>query len=257
MAFRSRRSLAVTQSRKLHPRAIGAVSALIAAIACAGCTTSGQPTILVSQAAGATVAFESIDGLPEGQFRKLVQALSEEADARQLAVVSRAGAAEYRVRGYAAAHIRGRRTTVAWLWDVYDAGQQRTLRITGEEQGVTRQKGWAAVDDRTLRNMARAGMQQLAAFLATPNSPPQPAAPERPRGDGMTVAARDDFSPESAGIFRFLRWVGPDTAAAAPAPEAAVASSSATLTEPIPTPKSRPRIAGLAAHAALRYESGH
>jgi hypothetical protein len=209
----------------------------------------------VSNGGGATVAFESIDGLPEPQFRKLVQALSDEANSRRLAVVSRNGPAQYRVRGYAAAHIRGRKTTVAWLWDVYDASQQRTFRITGEEPATVRQKGWGAVDDHALREMAHSGMQQLAAFLANLSEPAQPAAPEQPQGSAMTVASRDDFSPESAGIFRFLPQIGPNSAAAAPAPETSPPAASADQGAPVPVPKRRPPMAGLATHAALTNAS--
>src|SRR5207237_100426 len=104
----------------------------------------------VNAAPRGTVAFESIDGLPEPQFQRLVQALAQEAETRQLAVVSRTERAQYRVRGYAAAHIRGKRTTIAWVWDIYDADQQRMLRLTGEERGGTGQRGWPAADDATL-----------------------------------------------------------------------------------------------------------
>jgi hypothetical protein len=215
------------------------MAAAAVALACAGCTTTGQPVMKASLGGTPTVAFESIEGLPEAQFRRLVQALSDEADARQLAVVSRTGAAQYRVRGYAATHIRGKRTSVAWAWDIYDANQQRALRISGEQRPAVRQKGWAAVDDRTLREMARSGMRELAAFLAAPDAPAQPAAPEKPSNTGPAIAAGDDPSPETAG----------QLADAAPPAENTVASR--TSGEPVPVPRSRPRLAGLATHAML------
>ena len=52
-----------------------------------------------------------------------------------MAIVSREGAATYRVRGYLARAVDRGRTTIAWVWDVYDARQARALRITGEEVG--------------------------------------------------------------------------------------------------------------------------
>ena len=58
---------------------------------------------------------------------------------RNLAIASREGAANYRVRGYLAAQVIRGRTHVSWVWDVYDGGAKlRTLRITGEEAGRAR-----------------------------------------------------------------------------------------------------------------------
>ena len=79
------------------------------------------------------MAFESIDGPPPEVFRKLVANLNDEADARQIAVVSRTGTATYRVRGYVSALVERGKTTFAWVWDVYDTDKRRTLRIAGEE----------------------------------------------------------------------------------------------------------------------------
>lgn len=157
-------------------RAISVICPVLLGALASGCTVNAPgPSLVSNPAPRGTVAFESIDGLPEeGQFRRLVQSLTLEAEARQLAVVSRADRAQYRVRGYAAASIRGKRTTISWVWDVYDAEQQRTLRISGEERG-SRQRGWAAADDATLDRIARDGMGQLAGFLGSPAGSPPPA----------------------------------------------------------------------------------
>jgi hypothetical protein len=147
-----------------------------------GCSTAPQ----VSQGAiaavtmrGPTVAFDSIDGPPESIFRHFVQDLNDEAAARQMAMVPRAGQAQYRVHGYMVALVGNRRaTTIAWVWDVYDAEQNRALRIKGEERTGSSGRGtWAAADERVLRRIANNGMDQLAAFLTAPDGPPSPAAP--------------------------------------------------------------------------------
>src|SRR5204862_3845226 len=97
--------------------------------------------------------------------------------------------AQYRVRGYAAASIRGKRTTISWVWDVYDAEQQRTLRIAGEERGGNGQRGWPAADDATLDRIARDGMGQLAGFLGSPASNPPPASiPPAESGPAVAIA---------------------------------------------------------------------
>src|SRR5258708_7232938 len=106
-----------------------------------------------AQADGPTVAFESIDGPPPPIFDRMVNLLDSEAKLRNLAVVSREAAAAYRVRSYLAAQIRGGRTTIAWVWDVYDRDQQRALRLSGEEQTgkPSGRDAWAGADDLVLR----------------------------------------------------------------------------------------------------------
>ena len=109
------------------------------AMALAGCTLDGQPSLSAAQPRGATVAFESIDGPPPGQFRTLVQNLNDEAQTRRLAVISRESPSAYRVRGYLAAKVVKGQTTISWVWDVFDGDDRRALRISGEETAK-----WAA-----------------------------------------------------------------------------------------------------------------
>jgi hypothetical protein len=146
--------------------------ALLASIT-AACKHDAGPMASASGAANATVAFESIDGPPIGIFNRLVQNLNEEADARQVAVVSREGPAQYRVRGYLAAHVERNQTVIAWVWDVYDSDQRRALRITGEEPAPGAhnvRNAWAAADERVLRRIAQTGFDNLVRFLGTPST---------------------------------------------------------------------------------------
>jgi hypothetical protein len=160
-------------------------------VGAAGCTTDGSPpgmAAMPAAARGATIAFESIDGPPVGVFEKLVVGLSEEAQARQVLVVSRESAAAYRIRGFLAVHVVHGRPQVAWVWDVYDAEKRRALRISGEEPGA--RKGadpWAAADDQMLRRIARQSVERLVAFLATPATAP-PAEPSSPARPAMAAA---------------------------------------------------------------------
>lgn len=184
-------------------RLLGVFAAALLAAAAAGCSsqtmtrftpvnTGGNP--------GATIAFESIDGPPPDVFRKLVLTLNDEAAKRQVAVVSRSGPAAYRVRGYVSALVERDRTSFAWVWDIYDAGKRRTLRIGGEEPATAapgNRDSWAAADERVLRSIARTGMERVAAFLDTPSQ--TPADPDR--GPSTLVASRDG-SPDAAGSFR-------------------------------------------------------
>lgn len=170
------------------------------AVSLAGCNQNGSPTAAAPR--GATVAFESIDGPPQAQFRTLVQNLNDEAQSRQLAVISREQSSVYRVRGYLAAHVAKDRTTISWVWDVFDKDENRALRVAGEETVKGRPRdAWTAADNAMLKRIARTSMDQLATFLTSPEvapgTAPAPAAPSE-----GTLMSANESSPEAAGIFR-------------------------------------------------------
>lgn len=186
----------------LGRRAIShALLAAACAIALSGCNENGaQPTAGMPR--GATVAFESIDGPPQTQFRTLVQSLSDEAQSRQLAVISREQQSVYRVRGYLAANVAKDRTTISWVWDVFDKDENRALRIAGEETTKSHpHDAWTVADNAMLKRIAQTSMDQLASFLTSPDvvpgSAPAPAGPPE-----ATLISVNDSSPEAAGIFR-------------------------------------------------------
>src|SRR5262249_27500294 len=162
---------------------------------------SGQ--VMLASGHGATVALESIDGPPQPVFQKLVENLASEAVARQVMVISREATPSYRIRGYMAAHLAGKRVHIGWVWDVYDANKRRVLRIASEEPGgpTSRRSAEAgtAADEAMRRRTARTSMAQLAAFLdpaaRVPAEPPAEA-------DGMAVAATGDAAPVSAAPAR-------------------------------------------------------
>ena len=110
---------------------------LAAATALGGCAggngAANSYAMAPSAGSGATVAFESIDGPPPQVFDRMVGMLDSESKLRSLSVVSREGTAAYRVRSYLSAQVVRGKTMIAWVWDVYDANQQRALRLSGEE----------------------------------------------------------------------------------------------------------------------------
>jgi len=59
----------------------------------------------------------------------MVSVLDSESKLRNLSIVSREGTSSYRVRSYLSAQVSRGRTTIAWVWDVYDRDQQRALRL--------------------------------------------------------------------------------------------------------------------------------
>lgn len=181
----------------------GATTAMALGALAAGCSTAVPATTAsitpASAPRGATIAFESIDGMPQYQFQSLVRSLEQEAETRQLAFVSRTGPAQYRVRGYASAHIRNKRTTtIVWVWDIYDGSQERTLRVSGEQAGTNGRRGWASADDQVIRNIAKDGMTQLAGFLTGPQEPQAPAVSPSPADSSPAVAAVEGATQHAA-----------------------------------------------------------
>jgi hypothetical protein len=160
---------------------------------CAGGAASNS-FAMANSPSGPTIAFESIDGPPPQVFERMVGVLDSESKLRSLSIVSREGTAAYRVRGYLAAEVSHGRTTIAWVWDVYDQNQQRALRLSGEEPaGKAGRDAWASVDDLVLRKIAQAGLTGLSGMIngTSPADAPQqpPTAPSR---RGPAVASADD-----------------------------------------------------------------
>jgi hypothetical protein len=170
-----------------------AVMLLTAATALAGCAGGNAPANSYAMAApsagsGATVAFESIDGPPPQVFDRMVGVLDSESKLRSLSVVSREGTAAYRVRSYLSAQVVRGKTVIAWVWDVYDANQQRALRLSGEEPTTTRggRDPWQAADDLVLRKIAQAGFSGLSNMI---NGAPADAPGSVPGLRGPAVAS--------------------------------------------------------------------
>ena len=165
------------------PRAMIAALLLVVAGALGGCAGGGAASGSFAMAAGpsgsgATVAFESIDGPPPQVFDRMVGVLDSESKLRSLSVVSREGTAAYRVRSYLSAQIVRGKTVIAWVWDVYDANQQRALRLSGEEPTAAKagrdatRDPWQAADDLVLRKIAQAGFSGLSNMInGTPDAP--------------------------------------------------------------------------------------
>src|ERR1700722_4874642 len=177
-----------------------AIAALLLAMACGlgGCAGGGAASGAFAMAGnGATVAFESIDGPPPQVFDRMVGVLDSESKLRNLSIVSRESQASYRVRSYLAAQVSRGRTTIAWVWDVYDRNQQRALRLSGAEPAGKAGRGpWAAAGGLVLRRIAQAGLSGLNSMVngtAPADAPPQSAPDPR----GPAVASADQNAPAS------------------------------------------------------------
>lgn len=162
---------------------------------CAGSGAASGAYAMASATDTATVAFESIDGPPPDVFDRMVGVLDSESKLRNLTIVSREGQAAYRVRSYLAAQVIKGHTAIAWVWDVYDRDQQRTLRLSGEEPtGKPGRDAWTTVDDLTLRKIAQAGFSGLTSMV---NGTPSDVAPPASPAPGKTGPAIAEAEPAS------------------------------------------------------------
>ncbi|WP_128923609.1 hypothetical protein [Bradyrhizobium guangxiense] len=187
-----------------------AVLLLAAATALGGCAGGGGSAansyaMAPSAGSGATVAFESIDGPPPQVFDRMVGVLDSESKLRSLSVVSREGTAAYRVRSYLSAQVVRGKTVIAWVWDVYDANQQRALRLSGEEPTSARagrdatRDAWAAADDLVLRKIAQAGFSGLSNMInGAPDAPSTAPGLRGPAVASVAPAAPTAEMPASA-----------------------------------------------------------
>jgi len=171
-------------AKSLRWLALGALAMLTA-----GCTAEG-PSPTASQGFGPTVAFESVDGPPPQVFQRLVNVLKTEGATRHISVVSREANPSYRVRSYYAAQVkRGTHSaSIAWVWDVYDMDQNRTVRLSGTEPaGAAGADAWDAANDQVLRKISQAGLNELVGLVNGGTGPAQ-SAPPVPETAGPAVA---------------------------------------------------------------------
>ena len=195
------RDASITSFRASRMRA--GVAALLLAAACAlgGCAGNGAASGSFAMASDTpTVAFESIDGPPPPVFERMVSVLDSETKLRSLAIVSRENPAAYRVRSYLSAQTVRGKAVIAWVWDVYDRDQQRTLRLAGEEPAGKGGRDalrdpWTAADNLVLRKIAQAGLSGLTTMIQATPEDPQPAP--GPSKRGPAVASAEAPSPAS------------------------------------------------------------
>jgi hypothetical protein len=225
-------------------RRYGRIGVLLLGLAVSGCVGGGQIASLTESTRATTVAFESIDGPPAAVFHKFAKSLKDEASARQIAVVP-AGEANYRLRGYLAAHGPDGATTIAWALDVYDADQRRAFRLSGEEKGAAGRQ-WAAADDQVLARIARSSMQQFSALASARPAAAASATAAPPQRSASTFGWLDDWAPEASGIFRILRRE--------PAkPEVTADAGPLLPPDEVPLPRSRPVLAGAPSGSAFAF----
>jgi hypothetical protein len=143
---------------------------LTAAVACALASCQGGGSMFSSGSpAGKPIAFESIEGAPAAVRSALVGELANAASARQVELVGNGAAARYRVRGYLTAEPGpDGGTSLAFVWDVFDAQQRRAQRVTGSSpiKTASKKNPWDGLDKEALARLAAKSMDEIASFLS-------------------------------------------------------------------------------------------
>ncbi|MBM6592778.1 hypothetical protein [Microvirga pudoricolor] len=113
---------------------------------------------------GVPIVLESIDGAPAPVKTALVDELTTAAASRKVELVGTGTEARYRVRGYLTTETAGGETSVAYVWDVFDAQKRRAQRLAGSSP--VKVASWSELDKETLAKLAGSSMDEIAEFLA-------------------------------------------------------------------------------------------
>lgn len=130
----------------------------------------------------ATVALVSLEGAPEGVVARFRQKLATEAAAREITITDVASA-RYLVRGYLSAYGGEAGTTVAYVYDVFDAGRKRREQRVTDTLDVPASPAdpWGAVSDPVIATLVSRSADDLAVALA--------GTPEAQAAAGKVAAA--------------------------------------------------------------------
>lgn len=133
--------------------------------------TAGDMGLAVGQKvmapSGVPITVESLSGGSEAMRTRFAGALSQEATQRQIELVGPAATPRFRIRGYLdAAPSDDGKIAFAYIWDVYDAKQNRAQRVEGAAKiSGSPSDPWAAVDEKALQAVAAQSMNAIAGFL--------------------------------------------------------------------------------------------
>ena len=127
---------------------------------------------LAESPAGVPIAVEIIDGPPAPVKTALASELATAASSRQVDLVGSDAAARFRVRGYLSTETDAEgTTTLAYVWDVFDAEKRRAKRLTGSSPIRNASPDpWTGLDREALARLAALSMDEIAAFLSEAKS---------------------------------------------------------------------------------------
>ncbi|MEW9804617.1 hypothetical protein [Mesorhizobium marinum] len=113
--------------------------------------------------------FDPIVGATVDAATPLTERLAQRARARGIRLAGNADPSTTHVlKGYFSTLTEGGRTTVIYVWDVYDTAGNRLHRINGQQKAPAgKGEGWASVPPATMQAIADSTVDQLTSWLAS------------------------------------------------------------------------------------------
>ena len=120
-------------------------------------------------AARTRLRFDPIVGATVDVATPLTERLAQRARARGIRLAGNTDPSTTHVlKGYFSTLTEGGRTTVIYVWDVYDPSGNRLHRINGQQKAPAGGgEGWAAVPPATMQAIADSTIDQLASWLGS------------------------------------------------------------------------------------------
>jgi len=117
---------------------------------------------------GASLAVVNIEGPPDELGARFQRQFASAAQSRDVALLTAADGASYRLRGFLTASSTQGLTRLSYVLDLYDRHGRRVQRLADELDGKPGSDDpWRAVDEKTLDIFAERAAADVASFLAT------------------------------------------------------------------------------------------
>lgn len=115
----------------------------------------------------AKISLAPVIGAPSGAVRAMSQRISTRSAERGIAVLAPgASGATHDMKGYFSAITESGKTTVIYVWDIFDARGNRLHRIQGQESAPgTSPDGWSSVSSRMMETIGVRTVDEFAAWL--------------------------------------------------------------------------------------------
>ena len=147
-------------------------AAAIAAGLCACQGAGGTFGAFGGSPEGIPVVFESIEGPPAPVKAAFAAELASAAASRKIDLAGADGEARYRLRGYLTTETSADgETSLAFVWDVFDAEKRRAKRLTGSSPiKAAAADRWSGLDKAALAKLAAESADEIAGFLSQSRS---------------------------------------------------------------------------------------
>lgn len=124
-------------------------------------------TQVAALATNAKIRLAPVIGAPSGAVQAMSRRIASRSSERGIGVVPPGtSGATHDMKGYFSAITESGKTTVIFVWDVFDASGNRLHRIQGQESAPgSSPDGWSSVSSRVMENIGTRTVDEFAAWL--------------------------------------------------------------------------------------------